>query len=522
MDDREKTKSQLLEELVVLRRRLAGLEAAEHHRVRMQTELERSEADYRQLVEGVNSIILRMDTQGTLTYANEYTYRFFGYSKDELLGKNVVGTIVPAVEDSGRDLAEHIRNLCEHPERFASNENENLCRDGRRVWVAWANKPVRDEHGRLIEILCIGNDITHRKQAEQALEALQRYNRELFEATTNASVVVDPTTMRFVDANRASLEMTGYNREEFCGLALEDLCEDRPPYTAKRAAEHIRSAAEKGPLVIEWRARHRSGEPFWVEATMKHITIDNQVRVLIVVVDVTARKEAEERIRREQKALRQLLEAQERERALISYEIHDGLAQLLTSAAMQLDVSQRTHGENPAVSAEAFRAGKDLVGRALAETRRLIRGLRSPVLEELGVVAAIQHLIDEGASQAGPTVEFHNDVQFDRLDPALENALFRIAQEGLTNARRYSQSDVIRVELVERGGQIVLTVRDEGVGVDLEQVGAESFGLRGIRERARVLGGHATIESQPGRGTTVRAELPIDPPWAETHNGEDT
>ncbi|MBN2021353.1 MAG: PAS domain S-box protein [Pirellulales bacterium] len=514
MDAPGMTTTELLEELAAVRQRLAILEASEHDRAAMQAELQRSEANYRELVEGVNSIILRMDRRGALTYANQFAYRFLGYSKEEILGKNVVGTIVPPVESTGRDLSRHIRDLCQHPEQFKNNENENLCRDGRRVWIAWTNKPVRDEHGRVTEILCIGNDITHRRQFEQALEASQRYCRDLFDATTDAIVVLDPPTCQFVDANPATFDMTGYTREEFFSLTLGDLCDGRPPYTAELAAQTIGKAAEEGPQVLDWRARRKNGEVFWVEATLKRVSIEGKRHVLAVVADVSARREAEERVRREQKALRQLFEAQEWERRLIAYEIHDGLAQLLTGATMQFEVSEKLHGENHEASAEAFFTGKRLLDEALAETRRLIRGLRPAVLDESGAVAAIEHLISEGRGQPGPRVEFHHDVQFERLDPMLENTLFRIAQESLTNARRYSQGQRVEIRLTQSGDRVTLAVHDDGVGFDPDEVRPNSFGLRGIHERARLLGGQATIISRPGQGATVRVELPIEPSWA--------
>ena len=179
MDDRDKSQAQLILELEEARQRLAMLETAEERHSRVQAELARSQAKYRELVENVNSIILRMDPRGNLTFANPFAYAFFGYSESEILGKNVVGTIVPAIEGGGRDMVEHIRDLCEHPERHVNNENENVRRDGSRAWVVWTNRPLRDENGRVTEILCIGNDITEHKRMEEALRASEKGYRDI-------------------------------------------------------------------------------------------------------------------------------------------------------------------------------------------------------------------------------------------------------------------------------------------------------------------------------------------------------
>ncbi len=107
---------------------------------------------------------------GRVTFFNEFAQRFFGYSEQEILGKNVVGTIVPLVESTtGRDLKLMIEDIGRDPDRYAANVNENMRRNGERAWIAWANKPIFDESGELVEVLCIGNDITERERARDEL-----------------------------------------------------------------------------------------------------------------------------------------------------------------------------------------------------------------------------------------------------------------------------------------------------------------------------------------------------------------
>lgn len=131
--------------------------------------LRESEKKYRELVENANSIILRMDPEGRVTFLNEFAQRFFGYAEHEILGRNVIGTIVPEVARNGHNLQEMIQDLARHPERYARNENENMRANGERVWIAWTNRPVFDAAGRLSGCLCIGNDITELKSVEQEL-----------------------------------------------------------------------------------------------------------------------------------------------------------------------------------------------------------------------------------------------------------------------------------------------------------------------------------------------------------------
>ncbi|MBW2143581.1 MAG: response regulator [Deltaproteobacteria bacterium] len=141
---------------------------------RKQTEdaLRESEVNYRELVQNANSIILRMDPEGKIIFFNEFAQGFFGYTAHEILGKNVVGTIVPETDSAGQNLAVMIRDIGLYPEKYSTNENENMRRNRQRVWVAWTNKAIKDEEGRIAEILCVGNDITERKRAGERLERI--------------------------------------------------------------------------------------------------------------------------------------------------------------------------------------------------------------------------------------------------------------------------------------------------------------------------------------------------------------
>ncbi len=126
--------------------------------------LKESEAKYREVLQNTQSIIMRMDTLGNITFFNHFALSFFDYTSDEIIGKNVVGTIVPQKTRPGHDLSMMANDLGFNAEGYAVNISENVRRNGDRVWIAWINKAIRDEKGHIIEILCIGNDITDRKR----------------------------------------------------------------------------------------------------------------------------------------------------------------------------------------------------------------------------------------------------------------------------------------------------------------------------------------------------------------------
>ncbi len=146
--------------------------------------LQESERKYRELVQNANSIILRWNREGEVTFLNEFGQKFFGYSEAEILGRHVVGTIVPESETTGRDLSPLMDEICAHPEDFEKNINENMRRNGDRVWISWTNKVVKDNEGKVLEILSVGSDITERKQTEAELEKYRLHLEELVNERT--------------------------------------------------------------------------------------------------------------------------------------------------------------------------------------------------------------------------------------------------------------------------------------------------------------------------------------------------
>jgi signal transduction histidine kinase len=210
--------------------------------------------------------------------------------------------------------------------------------------------------------------------------------------------------------------------------------------------------------------------------------------------------------------LHRMVWAEEEERARLARELHDGLGQVLTSAALfAKGIEQAVEGE----VAGQVALLRGLVDKALAATRALVRGLRPAELDEVGLPAALERLVAE-VKEAHPfQVDLHVSQAWPPVTREVETAIYRVIQEALTNVARHARASWASVVVGHHGGTVVVVVEDDGRGFDrqaltLHGMRREQMGLLGMRERAGSIGAKLTVDSEPGSGTLVRLEVPLD------------
>lgn len=345
-------------------------------------------------------------------------------------------------------------------------------------------------------------------QRTQELRASEQRFRRLVDNAGDAVFLFDKKR-RFLDVNKQACDSLGYTREELLAMRVPDI---DVYFTTGNLSQHGNRSDDEYPVTFEGIHRRKDGTTFPVEIRLTSLYMGNERLLFGLARDVTDRKLAEEKLHEERRLLREMLDLQEQDRKLVSYEIHDGLAQQLTGVLFKFQSIENLQDRDPDAARKMFDAAVQLLREAMAETRRLIGGLRPPVLDESGIVDAVEDLIFGYRQHNGPEIEFVHNLEPQRFAPPLESAVFRIVQESLTNAYRHSQSEKVYVELGLSGDRVLIDVRDRGVGFDTENIQSGHFGLRGLRERARLLGGSAEIESSPEHGTHVHVELPLLPP----------
>jgi PAS domain S-box-containing protein len=473
-------------------------------RKQAQEALRQSEEKHRRILEICPDSVVVTDLAGKALFVSKQTWRLLGIPEQvELVGQSVFGYVVEA--DRPR-LAANIVELIAAG-RQKNEEYTALCLDGTTISTELSSAVIRDAQGQPVALMAMIRNVSERKRAQKALQQHYEELRAIYDGTSDGLSIVDIETTSLVRVNRAACDLLGYTEEELLAIPLPRLFPpDRTTELLERhqkLAEGHLSPSEDVPLV------RKDGAIVYVDITSNQITYNGRSCLIHLARDTTERRQTQEALKKEHRTLKHLLRSSDHERQLIAYEIHDGLTQQLAGALMQIETYWHQKEAKPQLAARAYDAAVTMLRQAHFEARRLISGVRPPILDESGIVAAVAHLVNEQRLQHDLKIELHGEVSFHRLVPILENAIYRIVQEALANACRHSKSERVRVELVQSGDQLRIKVQDWGVGFNPAAVRDDHFGLEGIRERARLLGGATIIESAPRQGTSITVELPL-------------
>jgi PAS domain S-box-containing protein len=347
------------------------------------------------------------------------------------------------------------------------------------------------------------------------------WQRVAWEDAADAKVLSDPNGL-VLAANRAYYALYGYGPDQVIGQSFAVIF---PPEARPWAIEqyHAIFTADVIPPLIESTVRRADGEERIVETRINFIQAGGQrVAMQSTIRDITARKAAEQAAERSAQAqLQDVVEelralaadlqwAREDERRHLARELHDELGNVLTGLNMSVDqLGKLPAARDPNVQMRL----KDMaaqIERTIKVVRRLATDLRPAVLDDLGLLAAIEWQLQEFQARSGVASQFQSVGEALPLNPDQAIALYRIVQESLTNVARHAEARQVTVSLSEADGHVVVRIQDDGRGFDPAKMGRTgSFGLAGMRERAHALAGRLAIESTPGGGTTVVVSVPL-------------
>jgi PAS domain S-box-containing protein len=359
--------------------------------------------------------------------------------------------------------------------------------------------------------------VARREKAES-----ERRYRAIFDQAAELMGAATPDG-KMIEVNKVALDMLGLERTQILGKPIWEI--PWQPHSSayqQRLANQFQGAVEGAAAGETVRQSHRLVDPIGNERVFDFIATpvkDDRGSVDFLAArsrDVTERVRAEEALRRSrqrsQELSRRLIEAQEQERSHIARELHDHVGQALTAVKLNLETIERG-GDDRAIF-ERVSDSRNIVVELLEEVRTLALELRPPMLDDLGLVAALRWYTNRQAERAGLGMEFRAPDSPVQLEDEVASACFRVAQEAITNVVKHANAQRLSVQLSREEDDLVLTVRDDGIGFDANALSEgppdrASMGTIGMQERVFLVGGRLSIESQPGKGTTVQARFPL-------------
>ena len=331
--------------------------------------------------------------------------------------------------------------------------------------------------------------------------------RTLFRETPTAVVLVDGASVIRV-VNPQAAELFGYESEELEGELVEVLVPEGLEETHRDHREEYTEDPVGRPMGVglELEAERRDGATFPVEISLTPMQLDDGLRIMAAVRDISERREV-------RTWGTEAVEAAEEERLRIAQELHDDLAQRLAALQVETRLVRRAEGER---RNELLEQLQEEIRTASEQVRQIIRGLRPPALSELGLGAALQHEAQRQLEDTGIERELRIEQVDGRPEGRVQLVLYRVTQEAVRNAVQHADPSRISVRLREDGdGWLELAVEDDGRGFDPDAVGeGDRYGLVGMRERVGAVGGRIELDSAPGSGTEVRVRIPAAPSGA--------
>jgi len=445
------------------------------------------------MVTDANKIIIRV---------NQAFTHITGYSSAEVIGKT------PAILNSGRQPKEFYERMWAIllKNKLWQGEIWNKRKNG-EIYPEWLSiSPVTSSDGKVTHYVGTFSDITGRKQMEQESTRLLDRIQMSMDTSLDGIHVMD-IEGNLLEANDAFCNMLGYTREESTHLNVADWDAQWTPEELRLALKEIVGKSR----VFETAMRRKDGTLIYAEISATGRNIDGKDYVYAFSRDITERKTAERQLR---ELTAHIQSVREDEKTRIAREIHDGLGGKLTALKMEVyQLAGKLAGDRHAPLLKHVESMAQLIDSSVNVTRQVISDLHPAILDDLGLVAALEWEGEQFQKRTGIACDIISSEEHDgesKLDKTQTINLFRIFQEALTNVSRHARSSRVEVEFLQGQEEVILSVSDNGRGMPKEYVIRHtSYGMRGMRERVAQLGGQIKFDSPPNGGFRITVILPL-------------
>jgi len=459
---------------------------------------------------------------------NKGAEELFGYSKEEAIGKTVpelrfTSLTIEEVLDMERQVIQS---------GIWKKEMKYFHKNRSSFFGAVTANGIRNERGETTIIIFIIRDISKHKQLEDELKNLndeleekvlartaevsknEKQFRALIENNNDIISLMDES-FRVVYRSPSATRITGWTNDEIKGTEIAQKI-IHPDDAKKMSNAFIETMTNPGKHVnVFFRSLHKGGHYLWIEGIVINMLHDENIKSIVFNYrDVTERVNAEEEILKTSQQLRELtahlLSIREEERASVAREIHDELGQQLTGLKMDMSSLTSRLSSSDNIVIEKIQSIQQLLNSSIKTVRRIATELRPSILDDLGLIAAIEWQCEEFGKRAEIKTRFFSDLENMIFNSGVSTCLFRICQESLTNIARYAAASNVKISLHRIDEKIVLKISDDGIGFDTAMKGnKKTWGLVGMKERAAMMGGSLAIESKLQKGTTVEVNIPL-------------
>ncbi len=430
-------------------------------------------------------------------------------NQSELIGKSY-NDLPVSPEFAQQSYQSSLKVFKENQGIFHINE-PLISKNGKTYWLDTTKVPLRDGDGELMGVLVSTEDITEKRAYEEQIKEKQANLTSIIENTDDLIWYVDKdhTFKAFNTVIYEKVKNAFGIKVQYGKNAMEILPEDY-----KVQWRQIHEYVMKGKkLVVERAIDLPSGKQMWLEFSCNPVVNDNEITgACYIARDITERKESEKLLmdtQLQQEKIRSLaiIQGQEEERRRVAMELHDGVGQVLT--ALQMQVNYLKMQENLHSPEHELKQTAQLVDNAKQEVRRISYNLMPSVLNDFGLSDAVQNLCTVMSQNIDIEIDADIDLSDKRFPSQIEVGVFRIAQEVINNALKYSEADTIKVQLYDEDTQIRLVIADNGKGFEVNEI-ARGNGLANLTQRASLLNGTLTIEAATGEGCKVTAVIPYE------------
>ena len=475
---------------------------------RKQAEAElRKQKDYlNSLLETIPNPVFYKDKHGKYTGCNKAFEEFIGKPRSDIVGKTVydIGSKEIADKYYEMDSALFERPGKQHYE-WKIKRTDGALRD-----VIFDKATINDSIGNLVGLVGVISDITERKQSEQALRKSESTLKAILAASPIGICLVRKRILKWT--NQAMYRIWGYEMDSLLGQNTRMLYPDVEEY--ERVGREFYSAIEKhgvGNIETQWVTGNGEKIHCYLQGCQLDAS-DSTKGMIVAAMDITERKRTEGIVRN---LSHMLIEAQENERKMISYELHDSIAQNLSYLKINCDTFfDHQSGISLDLTAKMRKQSK-LIAQTIDAVRELSYGLHPPSLDQLGITQTIFQLCEEFSDATGLSVDFiPTGMDTLKHDPSLEINIYRLIQEGLNNIRKHANANHVKIVLIASYPNILMRIQDDGKGFDMkvreaELDGTKRMGLRSMTERVNLLQGIIKIKSRPTQGTKIFIKIPF-------------